>query len=205
MKAPPGSLSLSQVTVGALSGISLSVAPGEVVCLSGASGSGKSRLLRAIADVEAHTGRVRLGDMDQADVPAHVWRRQVMMVPAESQWWFEQVGDHFADTPADRGLAALGFAPDVMGWSVSRLSSGEKQRLALLRVLALEPTALLLDEPTSNLDQDRVKVVEHWLLETARYRRLPVLWVAHDQSQIRRVADRHFQLNGHQLDGPAWA
>lgn len=195
----PVPLRLESLSIGKLAAASLEVAPGEVVCLSGRSGSGKSRLLRAVADLEAHGGKVWLGDVEQASLPAHQWRRSVMMVPAESQWWFDRAGDHFTDGGPPSGLAALGLDPEVMDWPVSRLSSGEKQRLALLRALSLEPAALLLDEPTANLDAEAVGKVEQWLLALVREHRLPVLWVAHDQGQIERVADRHYALDGHLL------
>lgn len=196
MEEKPGGLALENVAVGALSAVSLCVAPGEVVCLSGPSGAGKSRLLRAVADVEAHTGVIRLAGEDQTSMPAHLWRRRVMMVPADSQWWFDSVGEHFPGVLLGDELAALGFGPDVGGWSVSRLSTGERQRLALLRALVLKPNVLLLDEPTSNLDAERVRATERWLLERIRERRIAVLWVAHDPEQIRRVADRHVRLAG---------
>jgi ABC-type iron transport system FetAB ATPase subunit len=83
---------------------------------------------------------------------------------------------------------------------VSRLSSGEKQRLALLRALSVGPEALLLDEPTANLDADSTAGVEAWLTGIARGKRLPVLWVAHDNNQIERVAQRLFRVSGDHLE-----
>nr|WP_282571264.1 ATP-binding cassette domain-containing protein [Methylonatrum kenyense] len=185
--------------IGSLHGVDLTVAPGEIVCLSGASGSGKSRLLRAVADLEPHDGEVTLGDLVQGRVPGHRWRAAVMLVPAESQWWAETVVAHFP--PEHRlDLTPIGFDDAVMGWSVSRLSSGEKQRLALARAVARQPEALLLDEPTANLDADSIRRVETWLQELIRERRLPVLWVAHDQAQIERVGRRHFRLRNGTLE-----
>ncbi len=88
-------LLLQGVSIGVLNEVSLTVPRGQVVCLSGPSGSGKSRLLRAVADLEPHRGRISLDNLDQQSVPAHQWRRQVVMVPAESQWWFDEVSAHF--------------------------------------------------------------------------------------------------------------
>lgn len=191
---------LENLSVGTLSNVSLRVPGGDVVCVSGPSGSGKSRLLRAVADLEPHDGRVSLGDTAQLDVPAHQWRSRVVMVPADSQWWFDDVGGHFSDE-AKAGLpSALGFTPEVMEWSVSRLSSGERQRLAIWRALALEPEALLLDEPTANLDNDSTEALETWLLDEIRRRRIAVLWVAHDPAQIHRVADAHYRIHGNTLE-----
>jgi ABC-type iron transport system FetAB ATPase subunit len=122
------------------------------------------------------------------------------MVPADSQWWFDDVGGHFPDDATEGLPSALGFPPGVMEWSVSRLSSGERQRLALWRALVLEPEVLLLDEPTANLDNDSTEAVETWLLEEIRRRKIAVLWVAHDPAQIHRVADAHYRINGTMLE-----
>lgn len=123
-----------------------------------------------------------------------------MMVPADSQWWFETVGEHFPDGREVDGLAEFGFPEETMGWTVDRLSSGERQRLALLRAMAREPSVLLLDEPTANLDGAMTEVVERWLMQAIRKRGAPVLWVAHDNDQIHRVADRHYRISGSNLE-----
>src|SRR6056297_1298878 len=196
---PVGDLELENVSVGELDSVSQSIAAGEIVCLSGASGSGKTRLLRAVADLEPHGGDCLLGDIRQSETPAHRWRRQVMMVPAESQWWHETVGEHFdAEAEAD-ALQALDLPDEAMTWSIDRLSSGEKQRLALIRALVREPRALLLDEPTANLDAESIRRVERWLLEIIQHRELPTLWVAHDAEQIRRVSNRQFRIRDGRL------
>ncbi len=192
------SLFLERVAIGALEDVDLKVAPGEIVCLSGPSGSGKSRLLRAVADLEPHGGSIRLGVAKQNSVAGHYWRRLVMLVPAESAWWFDTVGEHL-NKPMPETLCALGFKEETAGWSVSRLSSGEKQRLALARALSREPEVLLLDEPTANLDEESTRQVEDWLLSIIRDRLCPVLWVAHRGDQIRRVASRHFRVDGSRL------
>lgn len=163
------------------------------------SGSGKSRLLRAVADLEPHDGVISLNGISQQELPAHQWRRRVVMVPADSQWWFDDVGGHFPEAGAQLP-PALGFPADVMGWSVSRLSSGERQRLALWRALVLQPEALLLDEPTANLDNDATVTIENWLLGEIRRRQIATLWVAHDPAQIRRVADAHYRIRGTALE-----
>jgi sulfonate transport system ATP-binding protein len=188
------SLRLDGVAIGELAATSLALTPSEIVCLSGASGSGKSRLLRAVADLEPHAGEVWLGEQAQSQTPGHVWRCQVMLVPAESHWWAETVGEHFIVSPEPAELEALGFTPDTLEWQVGRLSTGEKQRLGLLRAVSREPRALLLDEPTANLDDASRERVEAWLVERIRARQWPTLWVAHDREQIARVASRHWRI-----------
>jgi ABC-type iron transport system FetAB ATPase subunit len=192
-------LVLHDVCAGPLRNVSLRVAPGEVVCISGESGSGKTRLLRAIADLEPHQGEVCLGDERRESMAAHCWRRWVMLVPAESSWWGDTVAAQFIDA-VPGSLEAFGFDAAVLDWQVSRLSSGEKQRLAVLRALSHEPRALLLDEPTANLDPELTRRVEAWLRDYCRREAIPVIWVAHDREQIARVADRHFAIRGEHLE-----
>ncbi|MFQ3786921.1 ATP-binding cassette domain-containing protein [Halomonas sp. A29] len=200
-------LRLDNVAIGELAEVSLAIAPGEIVCLSGASGSGKSRLLRAVADLEPHEGEIWLGDNAQALTPGHAWRRQVMLVAAESHWWAETVAEHFADEPEAAELEALGLEPEALAWQIGRLSTGEKQRLGLLRAVSREPRVLLLDEPTANLDDATSERVEAWLTERIRARGWPTLWVAHDRGQIARVASRHWRVASGRLEEAdvAWA
>ena len=187
------SLAIENLSVGEVHDVSLQVGAGQIICLSGPSGSGKTRILRAIADLDPHEGSVRLGGCPAQSMTGHEWRGSVMLVPAESRWWGESVREHCdAEDPED--LEALGLAQEVLDWAVARLSSGEKQRLALYRAISHGPKALLLDEPTANLDEDSKHRVERWLLERIRRSGLPVIWVAHDPEQIRRVADGHYRI-----------
>ncbi|RFA30148.1 hypothetical protein CAI21_08140 [Alkalilimnicola ehrlichii] len=187
-------LRLNQFDCGILKPLDLVIHERECVCLSGASGSGKSRLLRAIADLDPHGGEAVLRGHAQSAIPAPQWRRRVALLPAESQWWAETVGEHLPKAPAAADLRALDLPAEATSWNVARLSSGEKQRLALLRVVSLSPEVLLLDEPTANLDSDNAARVERWLLRLVREQRLAALWVSHDPAQIERVADARLRI-----------
>src|SRR5690554_3658692 len=142
------------------------VKAGECVSVSGRSGSGKSVLLRAIADLDPHEGDVWLEGRSCLSMPAPQWRRQVTYVAAESGWWYDTVGPHFpAQTDFQSLFPRVGIDPSYADVSVHRLSTGERQRLALLRALCLESKVPLLDEPTSSLDPESVELVEQLLHE----------------------------------------
>jgi putative ABC transport system ATP-binding protein len=187
-------LRLEKLVVLELGPISLSVGASEIVCLSGESGAGKSLLLRAIADLIPHQGKVFMDGQSSYDMPAPVWRRQVGLLPAESQWWYDSIGEHFVSADV-KVFDALAMPKDALQWTVSRCSTGEKQRLALLRLLANQPGCLLLDEPTGSLDPDNTRRVEVLIQQLVKDRKMPVLWVSHSNEQIRRIADRHFIIS----------
>ena len=173
--------------------IDLTIGSSECVSLTGPSGSGKTLLLRALADLDEHEGKIFLDDEECHEFEAPQWRKNVAMLPSESQWWFDRVGEHF-DEPEERWLAMMDFDKDVMTWQVSRLSTGEKARLALLRLLENHPKALLLDEPTANLDAKSVDKFEMLVEEYRAENAAPVLWVNHDNEQSQRIAGRRFEI-----------
>jgi len=180
--------------------VSLAIEKGECVGLSGRSGSGKTLFLRAIADMETHVGTICLDGTEQALIPAPAWRRQVALLPAESQWWSDTVGDHFA-TSAASGFKRLGFDADILAWPVSRLSSGERQRLALLRLMENQPHLLLLDEPTANLDEENSAKVEELIRTYREETGAAVVWVGHHKVQLCRVASRFFEMENGRMIG----
>lgn len=176
-----------------LPSISLSIGAGELTCLSGPSGCGKTQLLRALIDLDCNTGSISLQGVSRESLAPPQWRRRVALLPADSHWWESTVGEHFA-TLDEQQLQQLGFEPEVAGWRVERLSSGEKQRLALLRVLANRPQVLLLDEPTANLDTANTRRVERLVKSYLQANQASCLWVSHDQEQIARLCDRCFEM-----------
>lgn len=199
---PPPLLQIKNLRRLMLGPVSLAVDAGECLGISGPSGTGKSLLLRAIADLDPHDGEVLLDGVRCQDLTPVQWRTRVGLLPPESCWWLPRVVDHFHNgLPVP--LEALGLAPAILQEPVLRLSSGEKQRLALLRLLTNHPRVLLLDEPTANLDPANTRRVEAALDEYRRAHSAAVIWVSHDQAQIARVAGRHFRMVKGQLQAQA--
>ncbi len=193
-------LKVSDLTRSGLEPADLSVEGGQCAVVRGKSGSGKSLLLRAIADLDPNTGSVSLDGRDRDSMPAPDWRRQVTHVAAESGWWRDRVGDHFPD-PAGTigGLVRLGFPSDAFDWPISRLSTGEKQRLSQLRAMSAAPKVLLLDEPTSALDAEaaaRVESILHEKLEDG----VAIVLVTHDKAQAQRMSDVRFLMRSGRLE-----
>ena len=207
-----GHLRLRGLRPHGLAPLDLDIAPGEMVLLSGPSGAGKSVLLRAIADLDPHPGEAWLDQHARATLAPAVWRRRVALLPAEPAWWAETVGAHFppafgGDAQGLDWLRQLGFEPHVLDWNVARLSTGERQRLALARLLAHRPEVLLLDEPTANLDPDSRARVETLIAAYRDRRPAAVFWVSHDPAQRRRLGGRGFVIAAGRLvpedDAPA--
>ena len=171
---------------------------GECVGLSGRSGIGKTQLFRAITDLIPARGEIFLDGVPRSAFSAAEWRRQVTMVPADSCWWYDRVGDHFSTADQIPFLAencpALGLDPQVADWLVRRLSTGERQRLALLRALQNRPAVLLLDEPSSGLDAFHTRMMETFIEHVRLRRKTTIVWVSHDPEQLLRVASRKFAM-----------
>lgn len=185
-----------------LAPVSFTLAEQEVLMVSGVSGSGKSLLLRALADLEPHSGQAWLNAEKQSAFPPPVWRRQVMWFPAETAWWDDSVEAHYPDTVTENdsdwlvsGLAALGLPKSILKQPVTALSSGEKQRLALLRGLAFQPKVLLLDEVTANLDPDSTLAVEALVQSYLAEQQACAVWVSHDPAQAERLASQQLVLS----------
>jgi ABC-type iron transport system FetAB ATPase subunit len=191
-KAPP-LLQIKDLRRLMIGPLSLDVDSGDCLCISGPSGSGKSQLLRAIADLDPHEGEAFLEGVAAHELAANEWRTRVGLLPPESCWWLPRAIDHFHDgVPVS--LDHIGLTSAILDQPVSRLSSGEKQRLALMRLLSNRPRVLLLDEPTANLDPENTRRVEAVITEYLCSHDAAIIWVSHDVEQVRRVANRHYEV-----------
>lgn len=181
------------LTAGMLQPVDLTIKAGQLWILSGISGAGKSQLLKAIADLIPHSGQAWLNGVAQSSITPQSWRGQVMYFASETAWWLDTIAGHFAELPAPQQLEALGLEQSILQKAPDNCSSGEKQRLALLRGLALNPKVLLLDEITANLDPESTLKVEAFLqhyIQTTR----AILWISHDVHQRQRLAHSERQL-----------
>ena len=182
----------------------LNLGAGACAAITGPSGSGKSLFLRMIADLDPNEGKVWLNGTERASIAAPEWRRKSTYVSAESGWWADTVIEHFAPYKRSEvaALAArLGLHADILDASIARLSTGERQRLALVRVLLLYPPVLLLDEPTGPLDEESVVKVEA-LLRERMAAGTSILLVTHDPNQAERLGDQRYRMAAGQLEAP---
>ncbi len=177
---------------------SFSVHAHDIIGFSGASGVGKTQMLRALVESILYEGTILYnGNPPEFYTPSQ-WRQLVALVPAEAQWWRESVAEHFPHTVSADLVTTLidelGFEPEILSWKIERLSTGERQRLALARALCLNPAVVLLDEPCSALDSQATTRVEKIL---DKYRSRPdtaLIWVSHDSEQLKRMANCCFEV-----------
>ncbi|HVI52975.1 MAG TPA: ATP-binding cassette domain-containing protein [Candidatus Sulfotelmatobacter sp.] len=174
-----------------LSAVSFQLEAGECLAVRGPSGAGKSLLLRAVADLDPSEGDVLWQGRERRHFGGPEWRGIVGYLPAEPGWWGDSVGEHFRHWPLLGDLRGrLGIPDDARDWPITRPSTGERMRLALIRALERKPKVLLLDEPTAALDAKSVAAVEELIAEKRRDEGLAALWVTHDEGQGGRVASR---------------
>ncbi len=192
-------LFIERLEIKGISAQGLRINPGDCISLSGASGMGKSLFMKAIADLLLNRARISLEGTARSDMTAPDWRRRVTYVSAKPSWWEDRVIDHFQDKDwLEAVLPEFDLPLKALDWTVSRLSSGESQRLALLR--ALEGTQegevryFLLDEPTSALDGVRQSRVEDVLKRFMAAGQIGVLFVSHDERQLERLGQKHWQI-----------
>ena len=184
----------------AVDGVDLEVAAGEVVALLGASGSGKSSLLRAVAGLEdVADGEVAWGGRSMVRVPVH--KRGFGLMFQDGQLFeHRDVGSNIAygltGLPrAQRGervreMLELVGLPGFERRRVTTLSGGQAQRVALARALAPAPRLLLLDEPLSALDRALREQLATDVRTILRQGGTTALYVTHDQDEAMTVADR---------------
>ncbi len=187
-------LQLDGLQVHGLEPVSFDAKGGECIAIDGASGAGKTVLLRGIADLDPAPGRVLFAGRERSSYAGPEWRKHVRYVAAEPGWWAETARPQFPDMDGvDELLEGLGLKPGQLDQDLHRLSTGERQRMALARAIIDDPPVILLDEPTAALDQESTTRVEELIKELLKDGRV-ILFVSHDAAQIERLADRKFLI-----------
>jgi ABC-type Fe3+/spermidine/putrescine transport system ATPase subunit len=184
-----------------LKDIDLEVGGGEYFVLLGPTGAGKTLLLEAIMGYHnLDNGKILLDEFDITETKP--FERNIGYVPQTPSLSLEMtVRDNIEYGLKRRGFAeryshAIDGVMKVMGLSEMEdrlalfLSGGERRKLALARVLILEPDALLLDEPLSSIDEKKKRDMEEDLKMIQRYLDLTVIHVTHDQFEAYNLADR---------------
>ncbi|MDA7945979.1 MAG: ATP-binding cassette domain-containing protein, partial [Hyphomicrobiaceae bacterium] len=146
------SLQVDSLQVHGLEPVSFEVKGGECLAVDGASGAGKTVLLRAIADLDPAPGSVSCDGRDRESYSGPEWRKRVRYVAAEPGWWAETARPQFSQMDGvDTLLIELGLQSGQLDQDLQRLSTGERQRMALVRAIIDKPPVILLDEPTGAL------------------------------------------------------
>lgn len=194
----------------ALSGASGEARPGRIVALAGPNGAGKSTLLRLLAGLDRPArGAIFVGDAALARIDQDAWRSEIAFMPQRpylpSATTVRQAMSLLAPNATDGQMARA--LEDVGLWrrlraephrapldvTVSALSAGERQRLALARILLKDASVVMLDEPDANLDRAGVELLGALLRELAKTK--TVLIVAHDE-ELLGLADDVLRMKG---------
>jgi putative ABC transport system ATP-binding protein len=207
----------------ALDHVDLQVAPGEMLVVTGPSGSGKSSLLAVAGLLRApDTGTVRIEGIEVSGLSRSERTRarrdrigfvlqQSNLIPSLDSVDQLLLAAHVAGRRPTRGVGRALRLLDDMGLAdaarrrPNQLSGGQRQRVAIARALMNEPRILLVDEPTSALDSERSVAVVELLAAVTREHAVATVMVTHDRDLVP-FADRHVSMSdGRLLDVPAMA
>jgi putative ABC transport system ATP-binding protein len=202
--------------VRAVDGVSLTIAPGEMLALLGPSGSGKTTLLLLIATLlRPEAGAIRYQGHDMTSVSEsqaseyllrevgfvfqnfHLMPRVSATENAARKLLLQGIGMRAARARAAPWLERVGLG-DRLHHTPEKLSGGERQRVAIARALSCEPGLILADEPTGNLDSSHSREIVELLSSIAHERGAVVLLVTHDQ-EAAAIADRSCALRDGRL------
>ncbi len=193
-------------------GVDVQLMAGQNLAIVGPTGAGKSLLLRCLAGLDpADEGRIAIDDkpLDQWQMPAY--RARVVYLHQRPALWEGSVEDNlravfrlaahrskgYDRSVTIRRLAAFDRDATFLEKYAADLSGGEAQIVALTRALSVEPSVLLLDEPSASMDatatEQAEELVARWVAESPGR---ASMWTSHDAAQVERVADRTLTLDG---------
>lgn len=184
----------------------LDIAPGSIVGLAGPNGSGKSTLLRLLAFLEQPASGTMTFKGSPVSIKPNGVHRQVTLLVQEPYLLKRSVhgnvayglkvrGDKDVTPKVNQSLEAVGLSPDEFShrqWF--ELSGGEAQRVALAARLALQPEALLMDEPTASLDGQSATLIRQAALEARKEHGMSLVIASHDMSWLNAVCDSILHL-----------
>jgi len=202
----------------ALKDIDLVIHPGEILAITGEGGSGKSTLAQVIAGLLKPTrgqvywdGKPLWSPKGKRLLP---WQGKVGLAfqQPEDQLFAETVAEDVAFGPQNLGLPPeevekrvkealkkVGLNEEIFGCSPFSLSGGQKRRVALAGILALDPDILILDEPTAGLDAGGRRQVTHIIREFHRRRGKTVILISHNMAEVSVLAQRMIVLHKGQI------
>ena len=213
-------LSLDKVSLSAsvgsqylLKDISFEIAKTELICLIGASGAGKTSLLRLLNRLsEPSAGTIYLEGQDYPSIPVIQLRQQIVLVQQESKLLGMTVKEALAYPLSLRGLERLQIQQRILYWSDQlhipqewlertevQLSVGQRQTVAIARALVTQPKILLLDEPTSALDAGRASQLLQVLSNLAAAGETTIVMVNHQLELAQAFCQRLLYLENGQL------
>ena len=183
----------------------------EVLGLFGPSGSGKTSLLETIAGIRTpDEGEIRVGERllfssrDRINLPAR--DRRIGYVPQDALLFpnLDVTGNIiYGRKPDDadgrdrfESLVGMLELTPLLERRVQKLSGGEKQRVAIARALMPQPSILLLDEPLAGVDRERRDRILPYVLRIRRELHVPLIYVTHDEAELKAFADRVLHLDG---------
>ena len=186
--------------------LSFQVADGEVVCLRGESGCGKTSILRAVLGYIDYSGTIELDSAVMNERTTAGLRQQIAYVPQEFVMPFDTVGEMIHSVmdlranslqPCSKDLlmtawSQLALDPSLYDKQARELSGGQRQRIMLSIAGMLRKRLLLVDEPTSALDADTTRLVAQYIHRLAHEQHIPVLAVSHSDifaQQCNKIID----------------
>lgn len=177
----------------------LEIKQGEITCIVGESGSGKTTLLKLLNHlVDYNQGEITYQGRELKSIDAVMHRRKVILLPQTPVVFPGNIKDNllagliYSDKEIVEGRILLDALKDVglekkLEEDADKLSGGEKQRLALARVLLMDPEVLLLDEPTSALDEDTETVITEYICSYMKKGNKTIVMVTHSRALAKEL------------------
>ncbi|MCF8000563.1 MAG: ATP-binding cassette domain-containing protein [Halanaerobiales bacterium] len=191
----------------------LKINEGEITCIVGRSGGGKSTFLKLLNNmISSDSGTIKFKEKEINDYNPIKLRREVLMLPQNPVIFSGNIRDNFAitlqyndqyemsDEKYEQLLKKVGLHELDLDDEAEKLSGGEKQRLALARILLLDPDVLLLDEPSSALDEETERLIIEMVVDCINEKNGTLVMVTHSKDIAKKYGDRIITINEGKLD-----